>query len=135
MDSVHREKRKKILLVDDSPTVLLMERLLLQDEPYEFVCATNGEEAVRLALLEGPDLILMDMVMPKMDGIEACRRLRTEAATCATPIILLMRRDSLAALERGFECACDDYITRPFNGAELRLKVRALLALTSAAVH
>jgi CheY-like chemotaxis protein len=123
--------RKKILLVDDSPTVLLMERLLLQDGPYSFLCAGNGEEAVRMALTESPDLILMDVVMPKMDGLEACRRLRAEVSTRSIPIILLTRHESLESMERGFRYGCDDYITKPFDGPSLWLKVRSLLGVVS----
>jgi CheY-like chemotaxis protein len=118
---------KKILLVDDSPTVLLMERLLLQDGPYEILNAANGEQAVKVALAERPDLILMDVVMPGVDGFEACRRLRAEAATRTTPIILVTTRGSAEYLERGYESGCSDYIVKPVDGGELWQKLQHYL--------
>ena len=121
------QKRKKILLVDDSPTVLLMEQMLLQDGPYELISAVNGEQAVQVALAEHPDLILMDVVMPKMNGFEACQRLRGEEATRATPIILLTTRGSTEYMERGYESGCSDYLTKPVDGTELWLKVQLFL--------
>jgi len=119
--------QKKILLVDDSPTVLLMERLLLQDGPYSLLSALGGQEAVHLALAERPDLILMDVVMPGMDGFEVCRRLRAEEATRTTPIILVTTRGGAEHVERGYESGCSDYVTKPFDGNELRAKIESFL--------
>ncbi|SES73156.1 response regulator [Stigmatella erecta] len=119
--------QKKILLVDDSPTVLLMERLLLQGEPYVLLSASNGMEAVKAAAAQQPDLILMDVVMPGMDGFEVCRLLRAEEATRATPIILVTTKASLEHVERGYESGCNDYVTKPFNGNELRAKIENFL--------
>lgn len=119
--------QKKILLVDDSPTVLLMERLLLQSEPYALLSASNGMEAVEAAFAQQPDLILMDVVMPGMDGFEVCRILRSDTATRATPIILVTTKASLEHVERGYESGCNDYVTKPFNGNELRAKIENFL--------
>jgi CheY-like chemotaxis protein len=119
--------QKKILLVDDSPTVLLMERLLLQSEPYALLSASNGSEAVKAAFAQQPDLILMDVVMPGMDGFEVCRILRSEEATRATPIILVTTKAGLEHVERGYESGCNDYVTKPFNGNELRAKIENFL--------
>ncbi|HYH97913.1 response regulator [Hyalangium sp.] len=119
--------RKKILLVDDSPTVLLMERILLQDGPYELLSATTGEEAVKAALAERPDAIIMDVMMPGMNGYEVCRRLRAEEATRTTPIILVTTRSSLESLERGYASGCNDYIVKPFEAMELRMKVASFV--------
>jgi CheY-like chemotaxis protein len=118
---------KKILLVDDSPTVLLMERLLLQDGPYELVIATSGAEALSRALTERPELILMDVVMPGMDGFEVCRLLRAQEATRTTPIILVTTRGGPEHLEKGYESGCSDYVTKPFDGNELRAKIQSFL--------
>lgn len=118
---------KKILLVDDSPTVLLMERLLLQDGPYELVIATSGAEALSRALTERPELILMDVVMPGMDGFEVCRLLRAQEATRTTPIILVTTRGGLEHIEKGYESGCSDYVTKPFDGNELRAKIQSFL--------
>ncbi len=120
---------KKILLVDDSPTVLLMERILLKDSPYTLLSATSGEEALKTALAERPDIILMDVMMPGLDGLEVCRRLRAEEATRNTPIILVTTRSSLEALEQGYACGCNDYIVKPFEGLELRMKVANFLGV------
>jgi DNA-binding response OmpR family regulator len=121
------QRRKKILLVDDSPTVLLMERILLQDSPYEILSASNGTDAVKTALAERPDAILMDVLMPGMNGFEVCRRLRAEEATRTTPIILVTTRSSLESLEHGYESGCNDYIVKPFEAMELRMKVASFV--------
>jgi CheY-like chemotaxis protein len=118
---------KKILLVDDSPTVLLMERLLLQNGPYELVSATSGAEALERALAERPELILMDVVMPGMDGFEVCRLLRAQEATRTTPIILVTTRGGPEHIEKGYESGCSDYVTKPFDGNELRAKIESFL--------
>jgi CheY-like chemotaxis protein len=118
---------KKVLLVDDSSVMLMMERVLLEKEPYTLVSATNGREAVEVAVAERPDLILMDVVMPGMDGFEACRRLRAEGATSQIPIILVTTRGSHAHIERGYESGCTDYVTKPFDSAMLRAKIATLV--------
>jgi CheY-like chemotaxis protein len=118
---------KKILLVDDSPTVLLMERLLLQDGPYELLSASSGREALEVALSACPELILMDVVMPGMDGLEVCRQLRAQEATRTIPIILVTTRGGTESSEQGYESGCSDYVTKPFDGNELRSKIEGLL--------
>ena len=85
--------KKKILIVDDSNTVLLLCQLMLKEWGYELVTARNGREAVEKALTEAPDLIFMDVAMPEMDGLEACRSLRARAETQATPILFMTTRD------------------------------------------
>ena len=119
--------RKKILLVDDSNTILMMERMILTKGPYDLVTAANGEEAVTKALAERPDLILMDIVMPKMNGFDACRRIREQEPIKATPIIMVTTRGELQNVETGFESGCNDYVTKPINGAELMAKLKTLL--------
>src|SRR5881394_3911715 len=119
--------RKKILLVDDSATILMMERMILNKGPYDLVTATNGEEAVAKALHERPDLILMDVVMPKMNGFDACRRIRQEDLIRATPIIMVTTRGEVQNMETGFESGCNDYVTKPINTTELLTKLRNYL--------
>jgi DNA-binding response OmpR family regulator len=116
--------RKKILLVDDSKTVLLMEKMVLHKAPYEVVTASNGEEALARALEDRPDIILMDVVMPKMSGFEACRRLREEAATREVPVIMVTTRGEVENVEMGYRCGCNDYITKPIDIKELLIKLR-----------
>ena len=119
--------RKKILLVDDSNTILMMERMILTKGPYDLVTASDGEEAVEKALSERPDLILMDVVMPKMNGFEACRRIRGEGAIGHTPIIMVTTRGEVQNVETGFESGCNDYVTKPINGTELMAKLKTYL--------
>jgi len=119
--------KKKILLVDDSITSLFMQKMVLKHEPYDLVTATDGRNGVELALRERPDLILMDVVMPRMTGIEALRELRANAATRTTPIILVTTRGEPGNVEVGYETGCTDYLTKPFEPAELLSKVRDCL--------
>ena len=118
---------KKILLVDDSSTVLMMERMILAAESYELCTASNGKQAVERAKIERPDLILMDVVMPLMDGVEACKAIRADDATREIPIIMVTTRGEPHNVESGYELGCNDYVTKPINGPELLSKVRNLL--------
>ena len=120
-------ERKKILLVDDSTTVLLMERMILAKNQYDLVEARDGQEGVEKALSELPDLILMDVVMPRLNGFEAVMRLREEEATRAIPIIMVTTRGELESVESGYASGCTDYVTKPINGLELLTKVRSCL--------
>ena len=119
--------RKKILLVDDSNTILMMEKMILNRGPYTMVTASNGEEAVIKAAAEIPDLILMDVIMPKMDGFEACRRIRQLSAVAAVPIIMVTTRGEEHNIETGYQAGCTDYITKPIDGIELLSKLRNYL--------
>lgn len=120
-------ERKKILLVDDSATVLLLERMILSKAEYDVVTASDGQEGVDRALAERPDLILMDVVMPSVDGFEACRRLRAHEETRAIPVIMVTTRSELASVEAGYASGCTEYVTKPINGLELLEKVRSCL--------
>jgi CheY-like chemotaxis protein len=120
---------KKILVVDDSQVVLMKARMILGAR-YEPVFATDGEEAVEKALEEDPDLILMDVVMPKMDGFEACRAIRANPDTNGIPIIMVTTRGEPVNVEMGYASGCNDYITKPIDGAELLRKLENLLEKT-----
>ncbi len=117
-------ERKRILIVDDSKTVQMMTAMLLAREPYAVTTAFDGEEGVRKALADPPDLILLDVVMPKMDGFEACRRLRCDPATQTVPIIMMTTRGEPVNVEQGYAAGCTDYITKPVSNTELLAKVR-----------
>jgi DNA-binding response OmpR family regulator len=119
--------RKKILLVDDSNTILMMEKFILRNGPYEILTAANGEEGVLKAAEQMPDLILLDVIMPKMSGFEACRLLRSNRATSAIPIIMVTTRGEAANVEAGWANGCTDYVTKPINAIELLAKVRNFL--------
>jgi DNA-binding response OmpR family regulator len=118
---------RKILIVDDSSTVLLMERMILSAGHYEVVSARDGQEGVEKAESERPDLILMDVMMPRMNGFEACRRLHEGERTRDIPVIMVSTRGELESVESGYESGCADYVTKPINGLELLSKVRSHL--------
>ena len=117
-------RRKKILIVDDSKTTLFMESMILRKGPYDLVTAMNGQQAVDKALEERPDLILMDVVMPRMTGFQACRALRERPETKGIPVILVTTRGEQENIEAGFASGCSDYVTKPIDGVELLAKIR-----------
>jgi two-component system, OmpR family, alkaline phosphatase synthesis response regulator PhoP len=119
--------KKKILLVDDSSTVLLLHRMMLDHCGYELLTARDGQEALDKASTERPDLIFLDVLMPRMDGFQTCRALRSRAETRNVPIILVTTRGEPHYVRQGFESGCTDYITKPFDGEELLAKVRGHL--------
>ena len=121
------EPKKKILLVDDSRTSLFMERMILRQGPYDLLTAEDGAEAVEQALAQKPDLILMDVIMPRMTGFEALRALRKSPTTRSTPVILVTTRGEPANVEEGWEAGCSDYLTKPIDPEELLAKVRGCL--------
>ena len=117
------------MLVDDSATILMMERMILSKGPYELVTAKDGQEALERAPIERPDLILLDLMMPRVNGLEACRLLRQIEATSHTPIIMVTTREELANIETAFGNGCNDYVTKPINGVELLTKIRHFLGV------
>lgn len=121
--------RKKILLVDDSSTILMMEKFILRNDPYDLISASNGEEGVRKAVAEQPDLILLDVIMPRMGGFEACRLIRENPATAHIPIIMVTTRGEAGNVETGWISGCTDYVTKPINANELLAKVRSLAGI------
>jgi DNA-binding response OmpR family regulator len=116
--------KKKILVVDDSRTALFMVTTILRKERYELVTACDGEQALEMAASERPDLILMDVIMPRKTGFEACRELKRREDTKAIPVILVTTRGEGENVEAGFQSGCNDYVTKPINAQELLTKVR-----------
>jgi CheY-like chemotaxis protein len=120
--------RKKLLLVDDSDVVLMTEQMILRNRgAYDCIVAKDGEEAVAKAIGELPDLILLDIVMPKMDGLEACRLLRSRRSTEAIPIIMVTTRGETENVKSAYASGCNDYVTKPINAVELLRKIRNLV--------
>ncbi len=113
-----------ILLVDDEESVQKLLTYPLEREGYRVVQARNGEEALERFDADGVDLIVLDLMLPKVDGLEVCRRVR---ATSSVPIIMLTARDDEVDKVLGLELGADDYITKPFSIREFRSRVRALL--------
>ncbi len=114
----------KILLVDDDPTLLRFLSDYLGGESFHVLPANNGPEGLRVAYREHPDLVVLDVMMPVMDGWEVCARLRELSDV---PIILLTAKSSEADKLRGFRLGIDDYMTKPFSFAELAARVNAVL--------
>ena len=114
----------KILVVDDEELLVKGIRFNLQNEGYEIITGTNGVEAVNLCQSQTPDLVILDVMMPEMDGLTACARIREFSNV---PVILLTAKTDDMDKLMGFEHGADDYITKPFNILELKARVRALL--------
>ena len=114
----------KILVVDDEKTLVKGIKFNLENEGYEVECAYDGAAAVELAREGKLDLIILDLMMPELDGLEACMRIREFSNV---PIIMLTAKSEDADKLMGFECGADDYLTKPFNILELKARVRALL--------
>ena len=115
---------ERLLLVDDDPRVLSAVGRRLQFEGFAVDLASGGAEALERAAKDGPDLVILDVMMPEMDGLEVARRLRRDGAT---PILMLTARDAVGDKVAGFESGADDYLVKPFAFEELLVRVRALL--------
>ncbi len=118
-----------LLVVDDEDRIRRLLKMYLEREEYKIEEASNGEEALEKALQEEYDLILLDVMMPGMDGIEMCQELRK---TKATPVMMLTAKGEEANRVQGFEVGADDYIVKPFSPREVVLRVKALLRRASA---
>jgi DNA-binding response OmpR family regulator len=119
---------KKILLVDDSTTTLMMEEIIIRQHPgYDCVTAGDGKLAIEAALRERPDLVLMDVVMPEMNGFEACKIMREKSPLQDVPIILLTTRGEQDYVEAGYQSGCNDYINKPVDAAELLALLQSYL--------
>jgi DNA-binding response OmpR family regulator len=119
--------RPLVLVADDDPDILALVRFRLERDGYEVLSAPDGETALDLALARPPDLALLDVMMPRLDGYEVTRRLRAHGPTTTIPIILLTARVQEPDVERGFEAGADDYVTKPFSPQALGERVQAAL--------
>ena len=115
---------KKILVVDDEALLVKGIRFNLRSEGYEVITGCDGVEAVELARTQDPDLIVLDVMMPRMDGLTACSKIREFSDV---PIILLTAKTADMDKLLGFDQGADDYLTKPFNILELKARIRALL--------
>ena len=120
--------KQKILIVDDDVNICELLRLYLEKEGYDTVCAYDGEQAVAAALKETPDLILLDIMLPKFDGWQVCREIRK---TMETPIIMITAKGEVFDKILGLELGADDYITKPFDTKEVMARVKAVLRRTA----
>ncbi len=119
---------EKILIIDDDLDTLRLVGLMLQRQGYKIVAAINGKQGLSYADTERPDLILLDVMMPEMDGYEVAKRLRANPDTAPIPILMFTAKTQLDDKVSGFEAGADDYLTKPTHPAELQVHVKALLA-------
>lgn len=119
---------EKILIIDDDVDTLRLVGLMLQRQGYQISAASNGEQGLGKAFEEKPDLILLDVMMPDLDGYEVTRRLRKNPITATTPILMFTAKTQLDDKVTGFEVGANDYLTKPTHPSELQTHVKALLA-------
>lgn len=120
---MNTEPREKILLVDDNPANLQVLGDALEPEGYRILAAPSGEVALKIAARGGPDLILLDVMMSGLNGLETCRRLKADEATCEIPVIFISARGEMESVVNGFRAGGIDYITKPFHAEEVLARV------------
>ena len=117
----------KILIVDDTETMRLYEHMLLSGQGYDLDMAENGVEALKKIKEFQPDLVLLDIMMPEMDGIECCRHIKSNNATKQTKVVIVTTKSEYGKVKEAFAAGCDDYVTKPINRQELLSKMNELL--------
>jgi two-component system alkaline phosphatase synthesis response regulator PhoP len=118
----------KILIAEDEPDIRELVAFTLRFAGHEVVAGANGEEAVQLASQEMPDLILMDVRMPRMSGYEACKRIKSEPALQDVPVVFLSAKGQEAEIKLGLDAGAQEYVVKPFAPAELVERVKEILA-------
>jgi two-component system phosphate regulon response regulator PhoB len=119
--------KERILVVDDEEDLLELVRYNLSKEGYRVACVATGEEAIEHARKEVPDLIVLDLLLPNVDGLEVCRRLKTDSKTKHIPILMLTAKSEEADVVTGLELGADDYMTKPFSPRVLLARLRTVL--------
>ena len=119
--------KKKILVVDDEPNILMSIEYILDMEGYEVHTARDGEEALDVAVRIRPDLILLDVSMPRKDGYEVCRILREREDMAGTKVIMLTAKGQALEKKKGIEVGADEYVTKPFSAVDLLEKILILV--------
>ncbi len=121
-------EKRKILLVDDEPDIVKTVEKRLQSEGYDVLIAADGVDALEKARIEKPDLVILDLMLPKMDGYKVCAMLKKDSRYAKIPVVMFTARIQETDEKLGFECGADAYITKPFNSRELLEKIRILLS-------
>ncbi len=121
-------ERKKILIVEDEESLLKLESILLTSKGYDVQGVSNGAAALRVIAEEPPDLVLLDIMLPEMDGFEVCRRIKQNEATRHIPVIMLTAKKSRDDMARGEDVGADWYITKPFKSAMVIETIQRFLA-------
>ena len=129
MENLKANQQAKILVVDDIPVNIQLLQAHLGHAGYETVVASNGEEALREVQRSKPDLVLLDVMMPKLDGFETCRILKSNQKTHYIPVIMVTALNEIEDKIKGIEAGADDFITKPFNKLELLARVKSLLRI------
>lgn len=119
--------KQKLLIVDDEEDILELLRFNLSSEGFEVVCAATGEEALEKLKFEAPDLILLDLMLPGVDGLEVARRLKSHSRTREIPLVMLTAKGEEGDIVKGLELGADDYVTKPFSRKVLAARIRAVL--------
>jgi putative two-component system response regulator len=127
-DAPRPDRRARLLLVDDEPTNLQVLRQILQAD-YRLLFARDGDKALQLARQEQPQLILLDVMMPGLSGLEVCRRLKADPATAAIPVIFVTALADESHEAEGFAAGAVDYVTKPLSAPVVRARVRTHLSL------
>ncbi len=127
MSAATERERPVVLAADDDADIRELVKFRLERAGYEVVSASDGEEALQRAVELQPDLAVLDVMMPKMNGYEVTQEIRRSEATRAIPVILLTARVQDADITRGFDAGADDYIKKPFSPQELKARVQAIL--------
>lgn len=122
---------RKILIVDDEPYILNILDFSLDAEGYTVLQAADGAEALKLAIEHTPDLVIMDVMMPRLDGFDTCRKLKEDSRTRNIPVVLLTARSSREDRQMGEDVKADGYITKPFSPQRLLDTVSAFLGVAS----
>ena len=122
-----KSQRHSLLLVDDDPEILTLLQAKLKDEPFEIFTATEGESALNTVRTQKPDLVVLDVNLPGLSGLEICRSLKADNNTRGIPIIMLSARSEEIDRVLGLEFGADDYVTKPFNTQELILRINNVL--------
>ena len=118
---------KKILIIEDDEDIVEMISYNLRKEGYRIISVSNGEDTLDLAVREKPDLVILDLMLPGMDGLEVCKSLRQDARTSNLPIIMLTAKSQETDKIVGLEVGADDYMTKPFSPRELLARIKAIL--------
>ena len=119
--------KERILVVDDEEDILELVRFNLDREGYQVICSMSGDDALKKARSELPDLIVLDLMLPAIDGLEITKTLKNESSTKAIPIVMLTAKGEEADIVTGLELGADDYITKPFSPRILLARVKAVL--------
>jgi len=119
--------KEKILVVDDEEDILELVRYNLSREGYKVLCAVSGEEGLKLSKAEKPDLIVLDLMLPGVDGLDVTRRLKGDEATRKIPIVMLTAKGEESDIVTGLELGAEDYITKPFSAKVMVARIRAVL--------